>query len=110
MARERADREEAVQRAETLLHQNLTRHQRRTLRGRGRFFVRSEHGRRYEIERGHHANVYEVDPRGRRVNRLCVYATGGVPEADCMLAQKLMLQADEERLRRVANITPVRVA
>lgn len=106
-SRERADRDEAVKRAETLLHTNLTRHQRRMLRTRNRFYVRSQHGRRYEIERGHHANVYEVDRRGQRVSRLCVYPTGGVPEGDCMLAQKLHLQANEEAFRRTAHITPL---
>lgn len=104
-ARERADREEAVKRAETLLHGALTRHQRQMLKSRRRFYVRSQHGRRYEIERGHHANVYEVDRRGRRLARLCIYTTGGTPEGDCMLAQKLHLQSNEDEFRRVAHIT-----
>jgi hypothetical protein len=36
-----------------------------------------------------------------------VYAVGGVPEGDQMLAQKLFIEHDEERLRKTANITPV---
>lgn len=107
MAQERADREQAVQRAETLLHEQLRPGQRRMLRLRNHFYVRSQHGRRYEINRGHHGNVYEVDGKGKRVARLCVYATGGVPEGDCMLAQKLHIEYDEDHFRRVANITPM---
>lgn len=107
LARERADREQAVQRAETLLHAHLTTRQRRSLRERNRFRVRGQSGRWYEIVRGHHANTFGLDSKGRRVESLCVYATGGVPEADCMLAQALHLEVNEEHLRRVAHITPV---
>jgi len=106
-AKHRADAAQAVERAETLLHENLRPGQRRMLRERRRFYVRSQRGRRYEIERGHHANVWEVDGSGKRLNRLCVYPTGGLPEADCMLGQKLHLEYDEDRFRQVAHITPV---
>lgn len=106
-AKRRADAAEAVQRAETLLHENLRPGQRRMLRERRRFYVRSQHGRRYEIERGHHANVWEVDGKGKRLSRLCVYAIGGVPEGDQMLAQKLHIENNEENFRRTAHITPL---
>jgi hypothetical protein len=36
-----------------------------------------------------------------------VYATGGVPVADCMLAQKLHIEANEENFRQVAHITHI---
>lgn len=68
---------------------------------------RFESGRWYEIERGHHANVFGLGARGKRTETLCVYPTGAVPEADAMLAQKLYLEANEERLRQVAHITPL---
>lgn len=106
-ARDRADREAAVQRAETLLHANITPHQRRMLRRHNRFYVRSQHGNRYLIERGHHQNVFKVDEGGKKLERLCVYATGGVPEGDCMLAQKFHLESNEDAFRRVAHITPL---
>ncbi|HXJ31373.1 MAG TPA: hypothetical protein VNG35_12080, partial [Gemmatimonadales bacterium] len=80
---------------------------RRSLAARNSFRVRTRSGRRYEIQRGHHANVYELDAQNKRRDHLCVYPVGGLPEADCMLAQKLWLEANEEVLRSVAVITPV---
>ncbi len=103
----RADREQAVQRAETLLHENLNDRQRRSLRAHGRFRVKAASGRWYEVWRNHHGRLIELGARGKPVNNLCVYATGGAPDADQMLAQKLYLEAAEETLRRVAHITPV---
>lgn len=108
-ARERADREQAVQRAETLLHAHLNDRQRRALKAHGRFRVKSMSGRWYEIGRGHHGQLKELGPRGKPVNHLCVYATGGLPDADQMLAQKLYLESAEDNLRKVAYVTAVRV-
>lgn len=110
MAKDRADHEQAVQRAETLLHAHLSVRQRRSLRARNAFRVRGQSGRWYEITRGHHNNTFGLDGKGKRVEQLCVYATGGVPEADCMLAQALHIEVNEEQLRRVAHITPFVVA
>jgi len=106
-AKIRADREQAVQRAETLLHAHLSPAQRKQLAHNGRFKMRSQEGRLYEIRRGHHGNIVRLDDGGKEIEKLCVYATGGVPEADCMLAQKLYLEMNEAQLRRVAHITPV---
>ncbi len=106
-AHERADREQAVQRAETLLHAHLNDRQRRALKTRGVFRVKSMSGRWYEVGRGHHGKLTELGSRGKPVNRLCVYATGGCPDADQMLMQALYLQTDEEQLRKTAYITPV---
>jgi len=106
-ARERADREQAVQRAETLLHEHLNDRQRRALKVRGVFRVQAMSGRWYEVGRGHHGKLTELGRRGKPVNRLCVYAVGGLPDADQMLAQKLYLESAEEALRKVAYITPV---
>lgn len=106
-ARERADREEAVQRAETLLHAHLNDRQRRALKAHGQFRVKSMSGRWYRIRRGHHGQLTELGSRGKPVNRLCVYAQGGLPDADQMLAQKLFLESAEETLRKVAHVTPV---
>lgn len=107
MARQQADHLAAVQRAETLLHEHLTIRQRRSLKANGQFRVRTPSGRCYEIGRGHHANVFQLNADGKRTHRLCVYPEGGLPEADCMLAQKLHLEANEEQLRQVAHITPL---
>jgi hypothetical protein len=110
LAQQRADAAEAVKRAETLLHDHLNDRQRRALRTRGAFRVKGESGRWYEVGRGHHGKLTELGRRGKPVSRLCVYATGGCPEADQMLAQKLYLETAEEVLRKAAYITPLAVA
>ena len=105
LAHERHDREVAVQRAETMLHENLRPGQRRMLRQHSRFYVRSQLGNRYEIQRGHHGNVFKVDSKGKRTESLCVYPTGGLPEGDVMLGQMLHLQYNEEAFRKTAHIS-----
>jgi hypothetical protein len=104
--KERADHEQAVQRAEILLNEHLNAAQRSQLKARGRFKLRSQRGSWYEIRRGHHSNVVRLNEDGQPTETLCVYARGGVPDADCMLAQKLYLEMNEDRLREVAHITP----
>lgn len=106
-AKQRTDAAQAVQKAETLLHAHLNERQRRYLAAHGVFRVKAKSGRWYEIGRGHHGKLKELNAEGKPVNSLCVYATGGCPEADQMLAQKLYLEAAEEELRRVAYITKV---
>lgn len=65
--------------------------------------------RKYRIRKGMHGNI-DVIEDNNIVERLCVYAQGGVPEQDNMLAQKLILETDEEHLRQTANITLMRRA
>lgn len=65
--------------------------------------------RTYRIRKGMHGNI-DVIEDDTIVERLCVYAQGGVPAADNMLAQKLLLETDEEHLRARANITRMRRA
>jgi hypothetical protein len=48
--------------------------------------------------------VYRID-RDKPVERLCIYASGDVPEEDSMIAQKLLLEANEAEFLRVANRT-----
>jgi hypothetical protein len=68
------------------------------------FHVVAASGRRYQVRIGSHGNVREVDEKGNAVAALCINAAN-VPQADNALAQKLMIEADEERFRKIANIT-----
>lgn len=59
--------------------------------------------RTYRITKGRAQNVQEVDEDGSVVARWCVHPRERVPDYDTMLAQKLMIELDEERFEEVAN-------
>lgn len=97
---------EAKVRARALLAENLSAAQRESLAKARHFIVHSPDGeRRYEINQGRAGNVYLLDVEGKRIKRLCIHPTISCPDEDTMLAQKLLLEADEERFLRVANHT-----
>jgi len=100
---EKARRIEAEARAELLLQRLLTDEQRASLRDNRHFYLHSA-GKKYRIDRGQTGNVKLVDESNAVVESYCIHPIG-VPEADTMAAQKLMLEADPETFRRVANIT-----
>lgn len=94
---------EADRRAEDLLRVNLTREQRHTLEAQSEFLVRSELDRLYRIKRGRVQNVEELDADGKVFAQWCVHPREQVPNADTMLAQKLLLETSEEEFRHLAN-------
>lgn len=93
--------------AEKLLRSGLSREQIACLEARGFFYVTGADGHVYKIKRGSHGNVERVDPTSleRSIERLCAAPQGGVPDADAMLAQKLMLECNAAAYRTVANKT-----
>lgn len=101
-----ADRERiaAKEKAEKLLQSALDAEQREELRSKGFFHCKSGVGNRYRIYRGSHGNVKLLNQSGKEVEKLCVQPHY-VPEGDCMLAQKLHIEHNEEDFRRTANIT-----
>jgi hypothetical protein len=99
-------RDAADKRAERLLLQFLSSDQEVQYRASRYFEVLSKDGmRRYRIRRGWAGNVTVIDPKGREVEQLCIHPNVSVPPEDNLLAQKLLLEADEEKFRRTANIT-----
>jgi hypothetical protein len=104
--RERARRSAAEVKAEELLRSCLSREQDEELSRSGWFYVPVE-DRVYRIERGHAGNVVLLDGGGKAVERFCIHPSG-VPAADAMLAQKLLLESDERKFRSIANITSLR--
>jgi hypothetical protein len=124
---ERAERLAAERKAEALLLRHLTAAQREEYLRDGSFTVRMDDGRRYRIRKGWSGNVdhFEAPKIGqvlerdggsivpaangapRQVERLCIHPRELVPHCDNMLAQKLLLEADEAEFRRIANITRV---
>lgn len=109
-AKERKERERlaelARERAMALLLEMLHRSQVKELRNRGSFITMSNKGTLYEVAFGRQHNVFELDNKQRRIAEYCI-TNGGpewIPDADVMLAQKLMIETDEDSLRRIANI------
>ena len=106
-ARVQLERSLAEKRAEKLLQETLSPQQREELAAKGFFTLRtiakSGEERIYRIRRGRSRNVEQVDASGRRLKTLCAHPQAMVPDADTMLAQKLMLEAEEEEFLRIAN-------
>lgn len=97
----------ASERARTLLLSMLEVHQREQLQRDKYFEVIARHSkRRYRIRQGTHGNVRLLDVEGREVTRYCGQPSG-VPTEDCMLAQKLQIEHDEDAFLRAANATRV---
>lgn len=94
----------AEKKAEILLRQMLTPEQKEDLTQKGCFYLHVGE-KKFRIDRGHAGNVKLVDERNEVVESYCIHPEGGIPDADAMLAQKLLLETDLETFERVANIT-----
>lgn len=93
----------ASERALTLLLSALDEEQAAEYTEHQRFHVTATSGRRYCIKHGRQHNVFLVDADGRAVREYCGHVGESVPNEDNILAQKLLLEADEEAFIRVAN-------
>lgn len=99
--------DEAQHKADILLNEFLTRRQRKSLKELGHFEVITPRGKTYRIRRGRSNNVREINEDGNEIAMLCAHPTEYVPDADTMLAQKLMLETAEEEFLRIANRSPI---
>jgi len=91
----------ADEKAKTLLFSQLTEEQRKSFVESGWFLVLSKRsGRQYRVHVSHLvANVTRLEDGAR----LCAHCDPSLPRADHLLAQKLMLEYDEEAFLQVAN-------
>lgn len=96
-------RKDAEAKAEKLLVENLSLRQREEFRKHKHFVVHGQSGRRYRIRHGRTANIDVIDLDGRITHRLCAHPAEQVPHPDTMLAQKFMLECDEDHFVRLAN-------
>ena len=95
----------ARKKAEALLKANLNKAQRKQFKKDKYFTVYGgKTKRRYHIREGTISNITECDENGILKRRLCAHPLD-VPVHDTMLAQKLMLEHDEETFLRVANFS-----
>lgn len=99
LAREEQNRQrtEANDRAMDLLRSCLNQEQRDQLDALGRFSVTAPSGRLYWIEQGYAGNIYSEGWC------YCIHMPSTLPYGDHMLAQKLMIETDEEGFLRTAN-------
>lgn len=107
-ARERAakaklEREAAERRAEELLKSNLSEEQQNDFEKNGWFLIDAASGKKYRIKRAREGNVELLNPDGTRKARYCAHPKIPCPNPDTMLAQKLMLETDEDNFLKVAN-------
>jgi hypothetical protein len=93
-------------RAEALLRSVLTAKQLRELDSRGHFHVKVG-DRRFRITRGRSHNVKEVDKQSRVLRTFCAHPIERVPDADTMLAQKLVLETRPDDFFGLANVMQV---
>ena len=90
--------------ARALLLSCLDTRQRKTFEKNGSFVVRSrDHRRRYRIDTGRAGNVSLLGPDRRPVVSFCIHLPIEYPDESTMLAQKLMLDAEEESFLLLAN-------
>lgn len=122
--KEDAARLEADRKAEVLLLRHLSDAQRAEYVATGAFMVVLGSGARYRIKKGWAGNVQRAEPLQMQdnadgrielsandfnpVEQFCIHPVDSVPFCDNMLAQKLLLEADETNFRRIANVTQLR--
>jgi hypothetical protein len=101
--------EQAKARARQLLLDYLTPAQRTTYEANGYFVTQAKGGNRYKVTNAN--GLYRVFPLPKNSDRpwaeLCIipnYRGPVYPEGDVMLSQKLMIETDEERFLKTANI------
>lgn len=93
----------ADKKAERLMLRYLTNEQKEEYLNFQNFKVRTLRGNVYRIRKGRSGNVDRLDDRGRVTGSYCAHPANDVPNCDTMLAQKLMLEHDEDSFLSVAN-------
>jgi hypothetical protein len=113
-AKVKAFTDTAKARARKLLLSMLNVDQQKELEEKNHFHLtvhdRSGSMRVYRIEHGYAGNVKLLGVDGQPVKRYCIHADSRLPFEDQMLAQKLMLEANEAEFLRIANMTQLRAA
>ncbi len=98
-------RDVAIRKAEALLREHLDPEQQDQLNRNNQFRLIARSGRCYEISRGHAGNIFAFG--GAQTMKYCIHTRESMPDADHMLAQKLLLESNEEEFLRLANVTPL---
>lgn len=91
----------ANERSLALLSEFMTASQRDQYREAPEFIAVSKSGRRYKIRPGQ--QVLEIDAVGDAIFSYCIAPNAALPHGDVMLAQKLMLETNEDKFHQIAN-------
>jgi len=94
---------EANRRARELLLAHLDEQQRSELERENRFHLIVGE-RTYRVRRGRQGNIDLIE-QGRPTRRYCIHPAEFLPDYDNLLAQKLLLETDEQEFLRIANET-----
>lgn len=101
--------DEADKKAESILLKHLSEEQRRTYH-ESRYFELVTRSGRYRLYKGWAGNIARIGEGNVETDRFCIHPTDRIPEADNLLAQKLMLEIEEDRFLKIANRTAGRRA
>jgi len=91
----------AEEKAHALLLSCISQEQRESLWYNRYFLVTAPDGERFKLENRWHGNIVALDEGGQRYCALC--ADGMTPKSDSILAQKLALETDPNRLLFISN-------
>lgn len=90
--------------ARELLREVLTEEQNDQFDEKGYFELTAlNSGNKYRINRGRTRNVQLLDKNNEPIRRLCFHPMDRVHDFDTMVAQKLMIETNEEQVKQVAN-------
>lgn len=98
----------AKKRAERLLKRHLDSEQLRQYAKNKTFRVVGGDGASYEVRPNWSGHVERLNSKGEPVERYCIHPDSLVPIPDNQLIAKLMLEAEPERFKRIANRTRLR--
>ncbi len=108
-AKQRRFKSAAAGRARQLLMSMLTAEQQNEMEDKNCFHLtvhdRDGSHRVYRIDYGYAGNVKLIGQNGRPTHSYCIHADSRLPKEDQMLAQKLLLEANEKDFLRIANMT-----
>lgn len=101
-----AKRVAAQKKATELLLENLDAEQQIEFNQHKRFtvHVRGKVDQHYLIEYGYAGNV-KLFHKGKAIAKFCIHPAHNLPNEDVMLAQKLLLETNEEQFLKIANKT-----
>jgi hypothetical protein len=99
---------DAAEKAMALLQNWLTPAQRACFRDNRHFMVvGSASKKKYRIDTGQVFNVHLLDEAGTNIRNLCFVPDNTQCAGDVMLAQKIMLETDEDHALQIANKQPL---
>lgn len=97
-----------LQRATDLLLSHLSPNQQQNYKNHDYFYVQSQTGKHYQIKAAGSCNVCLLNTKGNPTMRYCLqFQDGRIPLPDLLLAQKLLLEQNEQLFLKIAVEWPI---